>query len=418
MRVLIGLEHRYKKTPDGKVWTTTNHSYTFFTRYLQVFDEVEVLARVIDVPVCQDDWIRADGPRVRFFPIPHFVGPIECIRKFPALFKRMRAVPQPEALILRVPSLLAVILLRTIAKSGHPFALEVVGDPYDVFAPNGGVNHPLRSFFRYWFAWSLRQQCKRAKAVAYVTQRALQARYPSGAPMIGISDVFLPHCAFATSYSSIELSSGQILATERRKKTGRSGSVLVCVGTLEQLYKAPDVLIKAIALLVSKGFDVRLKWVGDGRYRSDMEQLVRSLDLLDRVTFLGQLPGGNAVQEVLDDADIFVLPSRVEGLPRAMIEAMARGLPCIGSNIGGIPELLENRFLVTPGDVISLAGKIEELITDESLQIEASRRNVLEAQKYRDEDLRTRRNNFYRYVEQSTQLWLTENRTPGQQLAF
>ena len=63
--------------------------------------------------------------------------------------------------------------------------------------------------------------------------------------------------------------------------------------------------------------------------------------LRDRVRFRGQLTTPVDVRAELDRADLFVLPSRQEGLPRAMIEAMARALPCIGSSVGGIPELLQ-----------------------------------------------------------------------------
>ena len=62
--------------------------------------------------------------------------------------------------------------------------------------------------------------------------------------------------------------------------------------------------------------------------------------------------------------DIYIQPSYTEGLPRALIEAMSVGLPCIGSSVGGIPELLKENFLVPPKDEVELAKKISFLLAD------------------------------------------------------
>ena len=124
------------------------------------------------------------------------------------------------------------------------------------------------------------------------------------------------------------------------------------MGTLEQLYKAPDVLLDAVGQCFRQGLDLELVWIGGGQYQQQLEARAKELGLSPRVRFLGQLPAGDAVRGELDRADLFVLPSRQEGLPRAMLEAMARGLPCIGSTVGGIPELLPAEDLVPPGDTL------------------------------------------------------------------
>src|SRR5690606_12476224 len=103
--------------------------------------------------------------------------------------------------------------------------------------------------------------------------------------------------------------------------------------------------------------DIRLRVVGDGRYREILENLARQLGVWDNVAFVGRLPAAEVRRE-LDNADLFVLASRTEGLPRAMIEAMARGLPCLGTRVGGIPELLPDDCLVPPDSPDELAGRI------------------------------------------------------------
>ena len=89
-----------------------------------------------------------------------------------------------------------------------------------------------------------------------------------------------------------------------------------------------------------------------------MEQLARDLGLQDQAEFCGNLPAGAAVVRKLDESDLFVLPSRQEGMPRAAIEAMARALPCICRRVGGIPELIGTGELVPADDVAALSVKL------------------------------------------------------------
>jgi L-malate glycosyltransferase len=411
MRVLISLEHRFFRTPDGRFWTATNNAYSFWVRYLEVFDHVDVLARVQDVAEPEPAWQRADGAGVTFVALPHFVGPQQYARHFLQVNSSIqRQAEQAQAVIARVPSLVGQVLLKTLRRRKHPYGLEVVGDPYDVFAPRAGVRHPMRAFFRSWFSSQLRTHCMEAKAVAYVTQQALQHRYPSRSLMMGVSDVFLPNAAFTTSYSSVELD-GNSIVKSAPEQHGDQRQVLVFIGSLEQLYKAPDVLIKAAARAVAQGVDLELCILGDGQYRESLQLLAQQSGLEGRCRFLGVLPSGPAVQNVLDTADLFVLPSRVEALPRALIEAMARGLPCIGSTVGGIPELLDADHLVPPDDEVALAEKIVEMVKSPEKRRMAAERNLREADKYRDESLRQRRVQFYKYIADATAEWMAEQAT-------
>jgi glycosyltransferase involved in cell wall biosynthesis len=178
------------------------------------------------------------------------------------------------------------------------------------------------------------------------------------------------------------------------------------VGTLAQLYKAPDVLLDAVAACVRGGLDIRLRIVGDGNHRPELEARAAALGLGERASFRGQLTEGEPVRRELDQADLFVLPSHQEGLPRAMIEAMARALPCIGSTVGGIPELLLPEDLVPPGDAARLARKIREVVTDPERMARMSARNLGTAREYRSAILRPRRISFYEHLRAETTRWL------------
>jgi glycosyltransferase involved in cell wall biosynthesis len=165
------------------------------------------------------------------------------------------------------------------------------------------------------------------------------------------------------------------------------------------------VLLDAVAICVGKGLDLRLTIIGDGKYRSELKTRTETLGLAERVYFLGQLTAGDPVREQLDNADLFVLPSLTEGLPRAMIEAMARALPCIGSTVGGIPELLMPEDMVPAGDAAALACKIYEVVTAPERMARMSERNLARARDYSNEALHPRRISFYQYLRAETTRW-------------
>jgi glycosyltransferase involved in cell wall biosynthesis len=142
-----------------------------------------------------------------------------------------------------------------------------------------------------------------------------------------------------------------------------------------------------------------------------LEARARQLGIADRVVFRGWVTGGAAVRAELDAADLFVLPSRQEGMPRAMIEAMARALPCIGSTVGGIPELLPPEDLVPPGDALALARAIRAMTSDPERMARASARNLERARSFAESRLRTQRLAFFRHVREQTETWLAAQRS-------
>ena len=164
-------------------------------------------------------------------------------------------------------------------------------------------------------------------------------------------------------------------------------------------------MIDAVSLCIRTGLDIHLIVVGDGRYRPYLEARCKKRGIEDRTHFLGQLPAGEPVYAQLDRADLFVLASRVDGLPRALLEAMARGLPCIGTNVGGIPELLPPEDLVPPNDAKALAAKIREILGDPQRMAQMSLRNFQKAQEYREEVLQARRRAFYQTVKEIAVEW-------------
>ncbi len=390
-KLIVSLEHRFVRTPDGVVWSQTMFHYPFWRRYLEVFNQINVVARIKDVEEPPLNWEKANGPGVKFSKIPYYVGPWQFLQKAIQVRQAVRNSFQPGYAVILRSGFIGGLLYKHLRKIGYPFGIEVVGDPYDVFSP-GAFKTPLRPFLRWWSPHRLRQQCYEACAAAYVTAQALQRLYPPGPT------------TFSTYYSDVELTMGAYINKARIPKRGGTFTIIT-VGSLNHFYKAPDILIEAVAVCLKEGLNLRLVFVGDGRHRQELEALALARGLGERAQFLGQLTAGRAVREQLDKADLFVLPSRQEGLPRAMLEAMARGLPCIGSTVGGIPELLPSDEMVPPGDVKALAQKIKEIISNPDRMATMSARNLAKAKEYQDEKLRERRNSFYRHVKEKTEEW-------------
>jgi glycosyltransferase involved in cell wall biosynthesis len=409
MDVTVALDARYTVAPDGSVWSQFGMARRFWERYLEVFDKVTIVARIARVERLPEDWMPVNGKNILFHGVPDFHGPWQCLKRYPAIRAAIcSATPAHGAVILRVGSQIANILERQLHRRNYPFGLEVVGDPSAVFAP-GVVDHPLRPFFRWHFSRHLRQQCQRAVGVAYVTKRSLQERYPARFMDISVSDVDLQADALVggvawTHYSSVELEATSVAENIREVKQ-RGPYQLVTVGSLEQLYKGTDVLIDAVARCVRAGVDVTLVIAGDGKFRPDLTALAERIGMSSRIRFLGHVAAGGAVRRVLDAADLFVLPSRTEGLPRALIEAMARALPCIGSDVGGIPELLDEDDLVPPGDPAALAAKIQAVLRDPPRLATMSRRNLIGAHEHLASALAERRRRFYQHVRDCTKQW-------------
>lgn len=403
MRVCVTLEHRFDRTPDGSVWTSSNHSYAELSRYLGVFDEVRILARVRDVPQPPEAGHRADGSGVAFWPVPHYLGFEQFCLRIAGVRRAAAAGIGPEdAVILKAPSTLSSLVSFSLRKQRRPFAVQLIGDPWDLYS-KGSVRHPLRPLFRQCFTRLTRSQCAQACAVSYVTER-LSERYPAHP------------AAFQTSVSDV-LIAERFFAADARRAPRHAPLRIVTVGSLEHLCKGTDVLIEALSLCVNRGVDACLVIVGDGKYRREFTALAARRGVGKRVEFMGAIPAGEKIFAELDRSDLFVLPSRSEGLPRAMVEAMARAVPCIGSAVGGIPELLSDEDLASPGDAAALADKIVEVAHSAARMEQMSQRCLLRARDFAGTSLAPRNREFFSAVYEATRRWVNSRHSGMERLA-
>jgi glycosyltransferase involved in cell wall biosynthesis len=153
------------------------------------------------------------------------------------------------------------------------------------------------------------------------------------------------------------------VATATAKDTGPVR--LVCTGRMVAA-KGHRTLLEALEPLIAEGLDIRCTLIGDGPERASLEVLAKNLGISDRLSFSGSLEHQLTLKEVAA-ADIFVLASFAEGLPVALMEAMALGVPCVSTMIAAIPELIadgKNGLLVPASNVDDLQSALRRLIVD------------------------------------------------------
>jgi glycosyltransferase involved in cell wall biosynthesis len=400
----VTLEDHLWRGTDGHFHVDGSAGYSTWSKLLDAFDEVLLLARVGKRNGPSAEGIRIDGLSVSVRDLPDYAGPVQYLLNLPELRHRTRrAVTECEASILRVPGLIARLAWQEIRRNKKEYAVEVLGDPWDAFGP-GTMSGFFRPAYRQVATRNMREICRGAAAALYWNGSVLPQRYP---PAKESYSAVAPSVVISSGYAS-----GGLLAERSRRidewrssanTAGTKRLRIGFVGSFAQLYKGPDTLLRAASLCVRGGLDLKVLFVGEGRYRPMMERLATQLSISDKVKFVGQLTFGNAIFDFLDSVDLFAMPSRAEGLPRALLEAMARGCPCIGSNVGGIPELLAAEDLVPPNNHKALARKIMEVTADPQRMKTMSARNLARAKQFDPEVLRQVRRAFYDYVKTRSQ---------------
>jgi glycosyltransferase involved in cell wall biosynthesis len=396
MKAIVTASFKTYVSKDGNGWTdNASLGYSFWKRYLNTYNEIYIFSRSKYISVISDDFVKITGEGIKILPCPYFSGPWQFAKLYLKIRKNVKDILNNFdscAIQLRLPCPIGYAVFKRI-KNKRPYGVEVVGDPWDVFSA-GSVRHILRPFLKVYFTYLQKRACENAAAALYVTKNVLQNRYPCPNGML--------------SASSINLCDNEI-SNRPRQIEKHSPMNIIYVGSMSQLYKAPDILLKAFKICVKEGKDLHLTMLGDGKYRPKLEKLAGKLGISERVSFLGMVPKEEVFKR-LDESDLFVLPSKTEGLPRAMIEAMARGLPCIGTTVGGIPELLPPEDLVPPGDVKALAAKIMEVINDSERMAKMSERNLAKAKEYKEDILQREREAFYSLVKERTEEWIMRNK--------
>lgn len=148
--------------------------------------------------------------------------------------------------------------------------------------------------------------------------------------------------------------------------------------------KGVQYLLQAMKIIHEEMPDVKLILVGDGEEREHLESLTDSLEIKECVEFAGRAPH-EEVQDYMNQAEVFVLPSLSEGFPVTILEAMACGLPIVATRVRGVPDIVEegiNGYLVDTKNPEQIARALLKILGNEQLGKDISKNNIEKVETY------------------------------------
>lgn len=382
MRAIFAHGLKFHEDSSGKLYLR-GYDSKYWHRYLKHFDELYVIGRKSHISdEALNGYNEFHGDNLHFVEVPE----IHQLGNYRRNIKRTNTILENviklvDVVIARVPGTYSSMSIKLAKKHCKPYLIEMVGCPWDAY-----WNHSIKGkLVAPALTVSTKRIVRNAPYVIYVTNDFLQKRYPTEGKYTNCSNVTLP------------LLSEDVLERRLKKIKNIKNNQKVILGTtaaVDVRYKGQQYIIEALGKLKKQGilnYEYQLVGGGDHSY---LKSVAKEHDVEDHVKFMGSLTH-EKVFEWLDGIDLYTQPSRQEGLPRALIEALSRGLPSFGAKTGGIPELLESKYIFsnTNQNIDEICSILAKMTQD--VMLEQSERNFLEAKKYESTIIENRRENFF-----------------------
>lgn len=384
---------------DGPLRVDDNNDYYGIAHNDEMFQRYKTIAKDIVVAI-RTNKIKKNERTIKLSKInitPFTVYNIPNISSAKGLLKRKttkikikEAVLQSDYIVARLPSIIGNIAIDYAEKYNKPYLTEVVACPWDAFW-NHSTQGKMVAPFMYL---ATKSRVKNSNYVIYVTNEFLQKRYPTKGKNVNCSNVELTEF----SESILEKRIKKIEATNKYNKL-----IIGTTAAVNVKYKGQQYIIKALGQLKKQGFrNYEYQLVGDGN-QSYLKSIAEKYNVTDQVKFLGPMLHKD-VFDWLETIDLYTQPSRQEGLPRALIEAMSRGLPSFGANTAGIPELLENEYIFNNN--YKNTTEIINILKSFSLcdMKEQAKKNYIESKKYDKKIIDKKRTEFFLNFKESNKL--------------
>ena len=356
LRLLVVNDNHAVVSPNGKA----EFPKSKFHLFLQAFTDVDVCLSsplVNESGASLPDILDIDG--VRVLPRPAYGRVKNFAARFPVSYwKQYRALKehialfQPEAVLLVWPSVIAPVFYYMNLFKKIPLYMYIVGNAKSIFEGSSdysGINYLFaRAYFSIDYLF-VRKLARTARTV-FVLGREAEQEFRKYTPNVQRAMTSL-------------ITQADIVNPGERPPI-KEPVTLLTVSRLSP-EKGIDIAFAALDKLIEDGHDLQYIIAGDGAYRSTLEaEVMKYPRLSGRVRFLGWVQG-EELEELYRTADIFLFPSTSEGIPKVLLEAMAKGLPIVTTDAGGIPDVVDETrgWIARAGDVETLVSSIKECLS-------------------------------------------------------
>jgi len=381
MRVLFVHDCKMNYNSDGKAQPIELQK-RIRDRYIAVFGSIRYLVRK-GAEVSENDY--CPGFECRY--LEDMNSPVNWLKKYRKNTKALtEEIITCNGAVCKLPSINGAMAAKILRKQGKPYIVEVVGCPWDSY-----WNHSIKGKIVAPVMWFItRQAVKNAPYVLYVSEKFLQKRYPTRGEQTACSDVLLT--AFDESLSEER--------DARLKSKAGEAIVLGTAAAVNVRYKGQQYVMKAMAILKKQGYKIKYRLVGGGD-DTYLKNVANKYGVSEDVEFIGTI-SHDKIPEFMDSVDIYLQPSNQEGLPRAVVEAMSRACPVIGSSTGGIPELVPPECVFKRKNVKDLTRVLKKVIDQKCDGL--SQKSLERAKDFEKDKLDKKRTEFYKsFIEDAKQ---------------
>lgn len=370
--------------------------HKLYERYSYMADNITFMMRT--KPISEERKFTKVPEQINIVSVPNFKDPKIYFKEKKRAAKIVeKQIKDSDITILRTQSSIAQLALKYIKKYNIPYIIESVGCSWDSYWNHGIIGKIIAPYMFY----KTKEAIKNANYVYYVTDEFLQKRYPTKGKTVSCSNVVLDKVDDNILVQRIK----KIKTLNPEKKL-----ILGTAAALDTRYKGQEHIICIIEKLVERGYNVEYHLAGgmtSTKGNTFLADLAKKHNVEKRVVFCGSLSAEQMLQ-YYDSLDIYIQPSKQEGLPRAVIEAMSRGCPVIGTNIAGIPELIRNECLFKKNSDIEAYNKICEVLRMDLTAI--AKENFYHARSFESEKLEDKRKKFYDEFMKDNRLRLKEEK--------
>lgn len=364
----------------GNKYAILPYGDDYWKRYLNVFDKITVLAEAppngLNFDKSKYALLTNNLLDVRI--VHKIENPLSRVKFDKAVKKELtKYIKEADAIVIKMLSNKGIEAIKIATSLNKPFMIEMTGDVRGSLNSHGSI---FRKIYAPLLYHKGKKVLRKAPYGMYVSERYLQSLYPIEGKMCGVSDVIIP----TPSKEALER------RLERIKNFNLNNVNIGMIANYSNNIKGVDTAIKALSIL---NINAQLYILGQGQ-TEPWYKIARKYGVEQQIHFPKVLSGIEKVLNWIDTMDLVILPSRTEGLPRCIVEAMSRGCPCITSNVGGLPELIDKKWLHNSDDYKKLAELIELMLSSKENMRSLAIRNFEKSGHFDKEQLDKKRNDF------------------------